>query len=466
MRFVLVLGRRSGRRYRRDLFVALVGERFDAHDFLSDAVGRGAAGVVVSRANVGRGLGVPVFEVADTLVALGALGRYRRRAWGKTVVGVVGTNGKTSTKELIRAALGSVYEVHATRGNLNNLIGVPLTLLSIPDGADVAVVEMGTNQPGEVPRLRAIVEPDITVVTSVAEEHLEGLGDLAGVLREEMAAADGVEVAIVPASQPEVVDAARARANRVVTAGLDSGDVRGTSWSVDSDGCGKLSADSVDIRLPLRGAHNIRNAMLALAVARELGVSVDDAGRGLAAMSAPPMRVNWEQYPAATLINDAYNSNPGSAKAAIELLAHTGRGRQRVAILATMLELGPQGPRLHDDVARAALDAGIELVAAIGEFAAAVRRVAAGGSALDPSIVSRLVGRGRGSGLDDVTPREREVLELMAEGRSNKAIAERLFVSEYTVEKHVGNIFTTLRLPVSPDDHRRVLAVVAYLNAQ
>jgi UDP-N-acetylmuramoyl-tripeptide--D-alanyl-D-alanine ligase len=166
----------------------------------------------------------------------------------------------------------------------------------------------------------------------------------------------------------------------VVTAGLGSGDVRGTSWSVDSDGCGKLSADSVDIRLPLRGAHNIRNAMLALAVARELGVSVDDAGRGLAAMSAPPMRVNWEQYPAATLINDAYNSNPGSAKAAIELLAHTGRGRQRVAILATMLELGPQGPRLHDDVARVALDAGIELVAAIGEFAAAFGRIAPGDS--------------------------------------------------------------------------------------
>jgi UDP-N-acetylmuramoyl-tripeptide--D-alanyl-D-alanine ligase len=136
-----------------DLFVALIGERFDAHDFLADAVARGAAGVVVSRATVARGLGVPVFEVSDTLVALGALGRYRRRAWGKTVVGVVGTNGKTSTKELIRAALGSVYEVHATRGNLNNLIGVPLTLLSIPDGADVAVVEMGTNQPGEVPRL-------------------------------------------------------------------------------------------------------------------------------------------------------------------------------------------------------------------------------------------------------------------------------------------------------------------------
>jgi len=365
-----------------DLFVALIGERFDAHAFLSDAVARGATGVVVSNAAAARGLGVPVFEVGDTLVALGALARYRRRAWGagKTVVGVVGTNGKTSTKELIRAALGSVYEVHATRGNLNNLIGVPLTLLSIPSEAEVAVVEMGTNQPGEVPRLRAIVEPDVTVVTSVAEEHLEGLGDLAGVLREEMAAAEGVEVAVVPASQPEVIEAARARARRVVAAGVDSGDVHATSWAVDADGCGRLTVDAVEIRLPLRGAHNIRNAMLALAVSRELGVSAGDAARGLAAMAAPPMRVNWEQHAAATLINDAYNSNPGSAKAAIELLAHTGKGRQRVAVLATMLELGPQGPRLHDEVARAALDAGIELVAAIGEFAAAFDRIAPGDS--------------------------------------------------------------------------------------
>jgi UDP-N-acetylmuramoyl-tripeptide--D-alanyl-D-alanine ligase len=149
---------------------------------------------------------------------------------------------------------------------------------------------------------------------------------------------------------------------------------------VDADGCGRLTVDSVEIRLPLRGAHNVRNATLALAVARELGVSIADAGRGLAAMSAPPMRVNWEQYPAATLINDAYNSNPGSAKAAIELLAHTGKGRQRVAVLATMLELGPQTPRLHDEVARTALDAGIEVVVAIGEFAAAFGRIAPGDS--------------------------------------------------------------------------------------
>ena len=369
-----------------DLFVALTGENFDAHDFLEAAVGKGATGVVVSRVDAARDLGVPVYQVNDTLIALGALGTFRRRAWNKPVIGVVGTNGKTSTKELILAALGTVFEVHATQGNLNNLIGVPLTLLAMPDAADVAVVEMGTNQPGEVARLRAMVEPNVTVVTSVAEEHLEGLGDLAGVLREELAAADGVAVAIVPSSQPDVVAAARARAKRTVAAGLEDGELAPSAWRVDADGRGRLTVDGVDIHLPLRGVHNLRNAMLALAVSRELGVSIADAGRGIATMPVPPMRVNWEQHGMATLINDAYNSNPGSALAAIELLQHAGAGRQRVAVLGTMLELGPHAPRLHEEVARAALSegGGVELVAAIGEFAMALGRIAPD----DPRVIT------------------------------------------------------------------------------
>ncbi|HEU4788026.1 MAG TPA: UDP-N-acetylmuramoyl-tripeptide--D-alanyl-D-alanine ligase [Gemmatimonadaceae bacterium] len=361
-----------------DLFVALAGERFDAHDFLAEAVAKGASGLVVSNAESARALGVPTYVVPDTLVALGALATYRRRASGKPVVGVVGTNGKTSTKELLRAALGSILDVHATTGNLNNLVGVPLTLLALRDEADVAVVEMGTNQPGEIPRLRAIVEPNLTVVTSVAEEHLEGLGDLVGVLREELSAAEGVAVAVVPASQPEVVDAARTRARRVVAAGLDAGDVRAEEWKVNPDGSGRLRFSGVDVQVPLRGVHNLRNAMLALAVARELGVSMEDAARGIAAMAPPPMRANVDQIGSATLINDAYNSNPGSARAAIELLCHAGAGRQRVAVLATMLELGPQTPRLHEEVARHALDCGVDVIGAIGEFAAALERIAPG----------------------------------------------------------------------------------------
>ena len=387
-----------------DLFVALIGEKFDAHDFLRDAVRAGAAAVVVSRADrdaVG-GLGVPVYHVADTRAALGSLGRFRRRAWKGPVVGVVGTNGKTSTKELIRAALDSRLEVHATTGNLNNLIGVPQTLLAIPDHADVAVIEMGTNQPGEIAALRAIAEPDIVVVTSIAEEHLEGLGDLQGVLREEMAATDGVAVAIVPDAQPEVVAEARSRARRVVAAGLDGGDLPVSRWSLGVDGRGTLVAADTEVVVPLRGVHNLRNATLALAVARELGIAMPDAARGIGAMKTPPMRSNVEQLGTVTLINDAYNSNPGSARAALELLAHAGgagAARQRVAVLGTMLELGPTAPALHDDIARAALDARVDLIAGVGEFAAALQRVgapadrmlgAADAEALWPQLASRL----------------------------------------------------------------------------
>jgi UDP-N-acetylmuramoyl-tripeptide--D-alanyl-D-alanine ligase len=383
-----------------DLFVALVGERFDAHEYLRQAVASGAAGVVVSRLDSARDLGVPVFEVDDTLIALGALGRYRRRAWGKPVVGVVGTNGKTSTKELLKAALGAGLETHATQGNLNNLVGVPLTLLAIPDTADAAVIEMGTNQPGEVARLRAIVEPDITVVTSIAEEHLEGLGDLAGVMREELAACDSVATAIVPAGQPEVVAEARKRARSVTAAGLDEGDVRADRWELGADGRGRLEIGGAPIEVPLRGVHNLRNTMLALAAARGLGVSWEQAARGIQAMPVPPMRSNVEAIGRVTLVNDAYNSNPGSARAALELLQHAGRGRQRVAILGTMLELGPSGPALHEALAREALASPIEIVAGLGEFAAALERASNGsmkdrlvtGSDVD-SLWSRLVSR-------------------------------------------------------------------------
>ncbi|MBA3672113.1 MAG: UDP-N-acetylmuramoyl-tripeptide--D-alanyl-D-alanine ligase [Gemmatimonadaceae bacterium] len=359
-------------------FVALRGESFDAHDFLAEAVARGAIALVVSDATRAEGLAVQVYVVADTIAALGRLARYRRRAWGKPVVGVVGTNGKTSTKELLKAALGARRTVHATTGNYNNLIGVPLTIFAIPDDADVAVIEMGTNQPGEVAALRAIVEPDVVVVTSIAEEHLEGLGDLAGVLREEVSACEGVPLAITPSAQPEIAAAARPLARRVIETGLDDGELRPRSWRIEPDGAGVLDLEEVTVLVPLRGVHNLRNAMLALAVARELGVPIADAARGIREMPSPPMRVNFEQAGTATIINDAYNSNPGSARVALELLEHAGKGRQRVAVLGTMLELGSEADRLHDDVARAALGMPIELVVGVGGFADALARVAPG----------------------------------------------------------------------------------------
>lgn len=358
-----------------NVFVALIGERFDGHDYLRDAVRDGAAALIVSRAPKLDTLGVPIFEVHDTLVALGALAHYWRRAWGKTIIGVAGSNGKTSTKDLLRASLSRSYNVHATTGNLNNRIGVPLTLLALPPEADVAVIELGTSLPGEVAILRDIAEPDIALVTSIAEEHLEGLGDLAGVLREEAAVYEGVAVGITPSVQPEIAEAARKKAKRVVVAGLDSNaDLKPDRWEIGPDGLGVIEIGGVTVRPPVRGLHNLRNAMLALAVARECGVSYEDAAQGIAGMPQPKMRSAWEQVGEVTLINDAYNANPGSTRAAIELLKGTGSGRQRVIVLGTMRELGAASEQCHADIAGLALASGADIVAGIGEFAPALEK--------------------------------------------------------------------------------------------
>jgi UDP-N-acetylmuramoyl-tripeptide--D-alanyl-D-alanine ligase len=357
-----------------DLFVALAGERYDAHDFLGAAIERGCAALVVSRLPRER-FGVPIYHVPNTLTALGSLARYRRRAWAKTVIAIAGSNGKTSTKDLVRSALGSVLEVHATTGNLNNQIGVPLTLLAVPDSADIAVIEMGTNYPGEIPILRSIAEPDLAIVTSIGEEHLEGFHDLAGVLAEEGSVFDGVPLGIVPATEPELVALARRKARQVLTAGLDEGDVRAESWDVAA---GTIRFRNVDVTVPLRGAHNLRNAMLALAAADACGVPPERAAVGIAATPAPAMRsaVTTLGRRGATLINDAYNANPASMRAALDMLAGMGVGRQRVVVLGTMRELGPNSPALHADTARAAIAGPFDVVAGIGDLGAALRAVA------------------------------------------------------------------------------------------
>lgn len=365
-----------------DCFVALVGERFDAHAFLGDAVAAGAAALVVERAP-DLPVGAPTYVVRDTLVALGALSAHRRRAWKGTVVGVAGSNGKTSTKELLSAALEVRYEVHATRGNLNNRVGVPLTLLALRDDAQVAVVELGTNMPGEIATLRQIVRPDVTVVTSIAEEHLEGFGSLDGVMREEAASLDGVPLAVIPTGETALCALAPSLARRVITAGLDEGDVHAEGWSPQPDGTTLVTVDGVELHSPLRGVHNARNLMLAVAVARALDVPLADVASGLAGMTPPPMRANWTRVGDLLVINDAYNSNPGSARAAIAMLS-AAPGSPKVAVLGTMRELGDSAARCHDEVAASALAEPLDVVAGIGDFAASLRRLAPD----DPRVVT------------------------------------------------------------------------------
>lgn len=386
------------------LFVALRGDRHDAHAHLADARDAGAAALVVERPEAAAGLGLPTYVVPDTRVALGRLATAWRRAWGGTVVAVAGSNGKTSTKELLAAALGSTLAVHATAGNLNNDVGVPLTLLAIPAAAQVAVVEIGTNAPGEVATLRAMAEPDIAVLTSIGEEHLEGLGDVAGVLREEGAVFAGTALAVVPAAHPEVLPLATAQAGAVVIAGLEppppaSGratPVAPDTWGLDDEGRPWLEWRGVRVQLPVRGAHQGANAMLAWAVAEAVGVPLARAAEAMASMPVPPMRGTWDSLGRAVVINDAYNANPPSMKAALALLDALDPARQRVAVLGGMRELGGHADALHREVAAAALATSLPLIAGIGELGVALDALAPG----DPRVVT-------GQDVDDLWPRLR-----------------------------------------------------------
>lgn len=355
-----------------DIFVALRGDRFDGHDFLAHAVSAGASALVVDDAARAAGSGLPAFVVRNTTNALGALGSWWRTAWGGTVIAVAGSNGKTTTRELIRSALDGALGVHATTGNLNNQVGVPLTLLRLPPAADAAVIEVGTSLPGEIEILRRIVSPDLAVVTSIGEEHLEGLGSLEGVLNEEAAIYRDVELAIAPSAQPEIGGTARIRARKVIEAGLDEGDVRPDRWGMGADGRGWATFGERTLSMRVPGLHNLRNAMLAVAAARACGVPDAIAIDGIAAVEPLDMRGRWITSGTLTIINDAYNANPASMREAIALLDSLDGGRPRVLVLGTMRELGPQAHALHDEIAARALSSGAAIVAGVGDFAAAL----------------------------------------------------------------------------------------------
>ena len=364
------------------LYVALSGDRFDGHDFVADAVAGGATGVVVSRA-LPAARDVVVYPVDDTLVALGALARHRRRELECPVVAITGSSGKTTTKDFLTAALSTVRKTHATRGNRNNRVGVPLTLLEAPESAEMVVLELGTNEPGEIRVLTAIASPDVGVVTTVGESHLEGLGSLEGVLEEKLDLLRGLPKgarAVVGDEPPELVTAAREILPQVRVAGWsERADERARPSGAEPDAFGRYRFrwHGHDVSVPLPGRHAVSNALVALTVADLLGVPAARAAQGLEGAETADMRGQTRTVGGLTLLVDCYNANPQSARAALDLLEEYAAGAGRVAVLGTMLELGPGSADLHDRVLRDALDRDIDLILAVGGFAAAAERLAA-----------------------------------------------------------------------------------------
>jgi UDP-N-acetylmuramoyl-tripeptide--D-alanyl-D-alanine ligase len=363
------------------LYVALVGERFDGHDFLAVAAERGAVAAVVSRRV--EACTLPQLLVDDTQVALGRIARINRRRFNGVLIGVTGSAGKTTCKEMIAAILAAssqdqVTPVLATRGNLNNEIGVPLTLLSIAPEHRFAVIEMGAGQPGDIAYLCRFAEPDIGLVTTALPAHLERMGSVEAIAETKgglFAGLKGSGVAIVNADSEFVpLWLRQAGSRRVVTFALDAvADVTARDLHSTTEGQHftlVTAAGEIAVTLPLLGRHNVRNALGAAAAALAAGASLAAVQRGLAQMKAVPGRLQPRRgLHGETVIDDTYNANPGAVKAAIDVLADFG-GRRRL-VLGNMAELGPDAESLHVEVARHARARGIDELLCVGPFAAA-----------------------------------------------------------------------------------------------
>jgi UDP-N-acetylmuramoyl-tripeptide--D-alanyl-D-alanine ligase len=360
-----------------ELFFAVRGERHDGHDFVAAAIARGAAAAVVSRARVAKlpdaVLAMPLLIAEDPLLALQSLATHVRRRWGRRLVAVTGSAGKTTTKDAIAAALGVKFNVLKTQGNLNNGFGLPLQLLRLEPEHEIAVVEMGMSHAGEIAALARMAAPDWGVVTNVGTAHVQNFAEgQAGIARakfELMAALPANGVAFLNAADPYLSQFGRDFPGRVVYFG-DSpcADPRCTDLMEDLDGLHvgyRAGAHTGRFMLHLLGAHNASNALAGLAVALEAGVELEAAIAALETLTAGDKRGEVLEIAGATILNDCYNSNPEALRAMIRTLAARPAMR-RILVAGEMLELGEQSAALHTACGQAAVEAGIDFIAGIG----------------------------------------------------------------------------------------------------
>lgn len=370
-----------------ELFVALRGERFDAHRFVGEAAAAGAGGVLVERVpEVAPGDRLAVLVVPDTLRALQDLAADLRRRLSPIVLAVTGSNGKTTTKEMlaaILAAAGGAAHVLKTHGNLNNLIGVPLTLLRLTGAERHAVVEMGMNAPGEIACLTAIADPDVGVITNVAPAHLEGVGSIEGVARakgELFAGMRAAAVAIVNADDPHVAALGARFPGRVVRFAVAADRPRGAvdleASDVRTDALGapafrlRVGDATAEVALRIAGRHNVANACAAAAAAHAIGIGVPAIVSGLGAAHAVGSRMRVRALPTGlTVVDDSYNANPASVAAALRSLREAPATR-RLAVLGDMLELGVTSDDHHRAIGRLAAEMALDGLYLYGDHAA------------------------------------------------------------------------------------------------
>ena len=355
-----------------DLFVALRGPRFDAHAFVDDVMSRGAAGAIVE---AGRASGVGLIEVADTLQALQALAHAVRRAAGTQVIAITGSAGKTTTKEAIAEMLATRRRVVKNKGNLNNHIGLPLSLMQLRTGPDVAVMELGMNHAGEISTLVAIAEPDVRVWTNVGDAHLgffaspDAIADAKAEILERSGAAT---VLVCNADDSRVMNRVRGFVGRTLTFGTAEGATVRARDIEDRGIAGmraRVSTPAGDARVetPLLGRGNFSNVLAAMTVALDADIPLDEIAAVASRLRPAARRGAVKQLrDKVTLIDDSYNSSPSALKRALEVVATESHAARKVAVLGEMLELGDHAPALHDACGRAAADAGVSVLFTVG----------------------------------------------------------------------------------------------------
>ena len=364
------------------MFIALKGERFDAHQFIREVVNKGARGVVVDvhwyrlqQDRIGQ-LETVVIVVENTLDFLQQLAAWNRRQFSIPVVGLTGTSGKTTTREMIAALLGTRFRTLRNQKNENNQIGVPLTLLRINPNIEAAVIELGTNQPGEIPRLADWTAPTHALITNVGPGHIGFFGSIDAIYREKTALFNAMPpggTIVLNMEDPRLRHYSRDGVTILSVGTRPEYDVWGNILSVNHEGAVRFHVRNAwQVQLTVPGKHQFYNALLAIAVGETLGIEAEEMKEALENFRAPHQRMEMVTYRGVLFINDAYNANPDSMRSAIDFLSHLPKKGKKILVLGDMLELGDLSEALHEDIGKYVSQHQIDAVFLYGEATRAI----------------------------------------------------------------------------------------------
>jgi UDP-N-acetylmuramoyl-tripeptide--D-alanyl-D-alanine ligase len=363
-----------------NLFIPILGTR-DGHDFVAEAIERGAGAVLWDRSKPNPPSDIPLIFVNDTLLALQDLARTYREQLSVKVIGVTGSNGKTTTKDMISSILEISYKVHKTKGNYNSQIGLPLSILKASKEDEILILELGMSEKDQIGKLSKIAQPDIAAITMIGTSHLVNLGSRKEIANAKMEILDGLKdegLFIYPKGEPLLINE---KCLRSVTFG-ETGDCDLYFTTVDSeleDQCFHLNAQEDTVyAIPILGKHNIQNALIAIAIAKELGISEENIIKGLANVTVTEMRMQkYISKQGFTIIDDSYNASPDSVKSAIEALHDVKGYKNKYLILGDMLELGEEGEKYHWEIGEYIRGKNIDILCTYGPLSSYISRGAA-----------------------------------------------------------------------------------------